>query len=121
FLIFALACCLLGALFTGYLLRLGRFLGAWTWVGVSFAIGPILLTRLDLIPGLAVGVGVAVVVSHPRVAGALLAFATASNLWPGVLAVVLVERGNASGQWQRKGITARCLMSLGKIAPASVV
>ena len=112
FLIFALACCLLGALFTGYLLRLGRFLGAWTWVGVSFAIGPILLTRLDLIPGLAVGVGVAVVVSHPRVAGALLAFATASKLWPGVLAVALVDRWNARGTWQRLGFFALTLVAL---------
>ncbi|TYR16308.1 hypothetical protein [Corynebacterium urealyticum] len=112
YLIFALACCLLGALFTGYLLRLGRFLGAWTWVGVSFAIGPILLTRLDLIPGLAVGVGVAVVVSHPRVAGALLAFATASKLWPGVLAVALVDRWNARGTWQRLGFFALTLAVL---------
>ena len=112
FLIFALACCLLGALFTGYLLRLGRFLGAWTWVGVSFAIGPILLTRLDLIPGLAVGVGVAVVLSHPRVAGALLAFATASKLWPGVLAVALVDRWNARGTWQRLGFFALTLVAL---------
>ena len=119
FLIFALACCLLGALFTGYLLRLGRFLGAWTWVGVSFAIGPILLTRLDLIPGLAVGVGVAVVVSHPRVAGALLAFATASKLWPGVLAVALVDRWDARGTWQRLGFFALTLAVLVGITTAT--
>ena len=119
FLIFALACCLLGALFTGYLLRLGRFLGAWTWVGVSFAIGPILLTRLDLIPGLAVGVGVAVVVSHPRVAGALLALATASKLWPGVLAVALVDRWNARGTWQRLGFFALTLAALVGITTAT--
>lgn len=103
FMTFGVMCSLLGALFTGYLLHHRRYLGAWTWAAVSFAIGPILVTRLDLIPGLAVGIGVAVVASHPRVAGALLAFATASKLWPGVLAATFVQRWNHRATWWRLG------------------
>lgn len=98
---FVAMCALLSGCFLWFLLRTSRLNGAWLWVGVCLLIGPILLSRLDLISGLCVGLGVAVAAFHPRIAGGILAFATASKLWPGVLAATFVGRWNSRGTWLR--------------------
>ncbi|RAV34556.1 glycosyltransferase 87 family protein [Corynebacterium heidelbergense] len=103
---FATSCWVLSGLFMLYLwvsgLRRGGSLrGAWVWALFCSCAGPILVARLDLVPGLLVAFTFALVGSHPRIASALLAFATASKLWPGVLAAALVGKWNARRTYAR--------------------
>lgn len=98
----------LSAAFLSFLIYLGRrssatgSLDAPTyWIFFSAAAGPILLTRLDLFPGLLVALTVAFLFTRPRVASALLGLATMSKLWPGVLAAALVGKWNNRSTWTR--------------------
>lgn len=73
----------------------------WFWTIFCAVSGPILLTRLDMIPGLLVAFSAALLVSMPALAAVLLGFATMSKLWPGVLAAGLVGSYRAASTWRR--------------------
>lgn len=76
-------------------------LAAWFWIIFGTAAGPVLLMRLDLFPALAVAGAGAFFISRPNVAAGLLALATTMKLWPGVLAVALVDRVTRAHTWVR--------------------
>ncbi|WP_125186401.1 hypothetical protein [Corynebacterium bovis] len=98
---FVFSCLALSAVFTAVLLRRGAWHSALFWslfVGLS---GPVFVTRLDLVPGLLVGCAAGLLFTHPRVASAVLACATATKLWPGMLAAALVGGARNRGTWQR--------------------
>lgn len=109
FILWFLALCVVtSGLFTAWLIRAGRATGyraAWFWilfVGVS---GPIVLTRLDLFPALAVAGFAALQFSRSplarRTAPVLLAVATMMKLWPGVLGAALVGGARRQSTWMR--------------------
>lgn len=90
--------------------------GAWTWALFVACIGPILLVRLDLVPGLLVALVFALLARHPRVSAALLALATLSKLWPGVLAATLVGSRKCRSTWVRLGWFAGALTALAAVS-----
>lgn len=73
----------------------------WFWVFFGTAAGHVFAWRLDLYPALLVAGAGALLATRPRLASALLAWATAAKLWPGVLAAGLVGRATSRGTWQR--------------------
>lgn len=73
----------------------------WFWVFFGTAAGHVFAWRLDLYPALLVAGAGALLATRPRLASALLAWATAAKLWPGVLAAGLVGRANSRDTWQR--------------------
>ena len=101
--------------------------------------GPIILTRLDLFPGLLVAAAAALLFARNRagrsrgssgsggsgsavqtVAAVLLAVATAAKLWPGVLAAGLVGRWRHLSTWARTaGFLAALAVVAGLVAVAS--
>ncbi|MEJ6013977.1 hypothetical protein WG936_09020 [Corynebacterium sp. H127] len=88
-------------LFFLLLLRRGHRLASWFWVAFGLVVGPIYLTRLDLIPGLLVGVFAYLLARHQKLAAAFLGAATMMKLWPGVLAAVLVGHFKSLQSWLR--------------------
>lgn len=126
---FSAMCVLLSGLFLWFLLRWGRdhaqhgrspIHAGWFWVIFCAAAGPIMLTRLDLIPGMLVAMGIAWTLSRPRVAGFLLAFATLSKLWPGVIAAMFVDRFSARSTWTRLVSFAVSIVALAGVTIATV-
>src|SRR5699024_587577 len=84
---FGVMTALLDAAFLALLLTLGRerrFRAAWFWVVFGTAVGHVFWLRLDLFPGVLVGVFAALLFTRPAWASAVLALATAVKLWPGV-------------------------------------
>ncbi|HEY7857517.1 MAG TPA: glycosyltransferase 87 family protein [Candidatus Nanopelagicales bacterium] len=59
------------------------------WLVAGPVLGPIALTRFDVIPGLAAGAAILILGSRPRTAGALVAVGAAVKLWPAILIPVL--------------------------------
>ena len=103
---FTLMMLLADALFLALLLRNNHqrrsvFAAAWFWVFFGTAVGHVFVWRLDLYPGLLVAGAGALLATRPRIASALLAWATAVKLWPGVLAAGLVGRSTSRSSWQR--------------------
>lgn len=94
---------------------------AWFWVLFSGCAGPVVLTRLDLFPGLLVASAAAMLFSRSRYARAavpvLLAVATMAKLWPGVLAAGLVGRWRHAATWAR---TVGFVAALGVLAAVVV-
>ncbi|WP_305137894.1 hypothetical protein [Corynebacterium hiratae] len=64
----------------------GAYSAGWFWVFFGTAAGHVFAWRLDLYPALLVAGAGALLATRPRLASALLAWATAAKLWPGVLA-----------------------------------
>lgn len=97
-------CLVTSALFTGWLLHRGRTgtggtgatgdTAAWFWILFIAASGPVVMTRLDLFPALAVAAFAALQFAGSRTgrrcATVVLAVATMMKLWPGVLGAALV-------------------------------
>ncbi|KKO80047.1 DUF2029 domain-containing protein [Corynebacterium aurimucosum] len=79
----------------------GAYSAGWFWVFFGTAAGHVFAWRLDLYPALLVAGAGALLATRPRLASALLAWATAAKLWPGVLAAGLVGRANSRDTWQR--------------------
>lgn len=77
---------------------------SWFWVAFGLVSGPIFISRLDLIPGMLVGMFALFLSTRPRVAAALLALATMMKLWPGVLATALVGPIKQSATWIRLAV-----------------
>ncbi|WP_293818829.1 hypothetical protein [uncultured Corynebacterium sp.] len=85
------------------------------WTAFTAAAGPIVYSRLDLIPGLLVAATAAALFTHPKVASALLGFAAMSKLWPAALAAGLVDRWNSSATWARLATFGGTLVVVGAI------
>lgn len=85
------------------------------WTAFTAAAGPIVYSRLDLIPGLLVAATAAALFTHPKLASALLGFAAMSKLWPAALAAGLVDRWNRSATWVRLAIFGGTLVVVGAI------
>jgi hypothetical protein len=85
------------------------------WLAFAFLLGPISFLRFDIVPAVLVGVAVLVVVSRPRLAGALTAVGAAVKLWPALIIGVLgsgrVVRGPVIRGFSLTGI-ALLLVSL---------
>ncbi len=63
------------------------------WVLAVPLLGTTAFARFDLLPGVLAGAAVLLLAPHPRVAGALVATATAVKLWPVVLVPALLAVG----------------------------
>lgn len=105
---FMALCVLTSALFTGWLVHVERGRGlraAWFWVGFVGLSGPIILSRLDLFPSVAVAVFAALLFARTpvarRAATVVLAVATMMKLWPGVLGAALVGGARRRSTWVR--------------------
>ncbi|WP_156228275.1 DUF2029 domain-containing protein [Corynebacterium comes] len=101
---FAVMMALLDAAFLGLLLIFGRerrLHAAWFWVVFGVAAGQVFWLRLDLFPGVLVGLFAALLFLRPTWAAAVLALATAVKLWPGVLAAGLVGGIRRTDTWLR--------------------
>lgn len=85
------------------------------WTAFTAAAGPIVYSRLDLIPGLLVAATAAALFTHPKLASALLGFAAMSKLWPAALAAGLVDRWNRSATWTRLATFGGTLVVVGAI------
>lgn len=59
------------------------------WLIAGPALGPIALTRFDLVPALAAGTALLILSKRPRTAGALVAVGAAIKLWPAILIPVI--------------------------------
>lgn len=112
---FAVMMALVDAAFLALLLltrRPGRLTAAWFWVVFGVAAGPVLWLRLDLLPGVLVGVAAALLLVRPAWAAAVLAAATAVKLWPGVLAAGLVGGIRRTDTWLRLAVFSGTLAVL---------
>lgn len=90
--------------FFALLLHRRHFLAGAFWVLFGLVVGPIYVTRLDLIPGLLVGAFAYLLARHPKVSAAFLGAATMMKLWPGVLATALVGGIKSKQSWLRIGV-----------------
>lgn len=90
----------------------GAYSAGWFWVFFGTAAGHVFAWRLDLYPALLVAGAGALLATRPRLASALLAWATATKLWPGVLAAGLVGRANSRDTWQRLAAFFGSLLAL---------
>lgn len=74
----------------------GSRAAAWFWTLFTALLGPILWFRFDIIPAVVVGVAMVLVMSRPRLAGALIAFGASLKLWPALLLLPNLGRDRAS-------------------------
>jgi hypothetical protein len=92
--IIAAECLALDAALQGFLLRLGQrrgsAVGALLWLLWVPLLGPLLITRFDLVPAVLAAGGVALAVTRPRAAGAVLGIAITTKLWPAVLLLLVL-------------------------------
>lgn len=102
----------LDLLFLAVLIHRRHFLAGAFWVAFGFVVGPIFLTRLDLIPGLLVGVFAYLLARHPKVSAAFLAAATMMKLWPGVLATSLVGHWRSKQSWLRIAVFGGTMIAM---------
>lgn len=112
-------------LFSGFLIALSTAFffyllnrshrAALFWTAFTAAAGPIVYSRLDLIPGLLVAATAAALFTHPKLASALLGFAAMSKLWPAALAAGLVDKWNRSATWVRLATFGGTLVVVGAI------
>ncbi len=95
--------------------------GAWLWIAAVPLLGPVALTRFDVVPtALAVG-GLAALTAAPALAGVLLAAGGLVKLWPGllvplVLALVPAPRRLVVGS-VATGVVALLAVGLSGAAP----
>ncbi len=127
YVIFVIFCALLDALFLACLLRgqeysdsrNARFYAAWFWVLFGTAAGHVFYLRLDLLPGLLVGLAALALIRFPNLGAFLIAFATTIKLWPGVLAAGLVGKFSETKTWTKLVTFAVSLLGLVGITVAS--
>jgi hypothetical protein len=55
------------------------------WLASAPLMGPLAVTRFDIVPGVLAGAAVLVLASHPRTAAVLVAVGAALKLWPAIL------------------------------------
>lgn len=68
-------------------------LAAIYWSVFTFAIGPLIWFRIDLLPAVAVLAGLVWVTRRPAAAGAAVALGAATKLWPAMLIVPMLGTG----------------------------
>lgn len=92
----------LDALVALSLFRRRNAAGAWFWILFTGALGSTLYFRYDLIPAALVAWACLLVISHPAVAGGLLALGAAVKLWPALLmAPMLTPLRRRGAGWLR--------------------
>lgn len=99
---FIMMCLILDVLFMWFVMPRGNkrsFAAPWFWVAFGLCAMHVFVMRLDIFPGVVVGMAAYGVVRHPRVAAIALAVATAMKLWPGVLAAGLVRSKKSKATW----------------------
>lgn len=116
-------CLLLDAALSGWLAR--RCAGedhrrdAWWgfsfWILFGMFIGPVMIARLDLLPGVLVAGAAVWIGKNSRIAAVFLGVATAVKLWPLALATGLV------GPWRNRGTWARLAWWAGAILILAVL
>lgn len=85
------------------------------WLLFTCAAYPVILTRLDLVPGVLVALVALWCATRPRVTAFLLGLATMSKLWPGVLAAALV------GHWKKRSTWVRLIWFVASLVVLSLV
>ena len=85
------------------------------WLLFTCAAYPVILTRLDLVPGVLVALVALWCATRPRVTAFLLGLATMSKLWPGVLAATLV------GHWKKRSTWVRLIWFVASLVVLSLV
>lgn len=71
--------------------RGGSAAGPWTWIIAGMLVGPVWLTRFDVVPTL-LAVLALLAISRPLRAGALLGVGALLKVWPGLLLLALPRR-----------------------------
>lgn len=93
------------AAFTAYLVRQGRpsgdYVGALGWLALGLCVGPLMLFRFDLVPGVLAALAIGWVGRGPARAGLAAALGFAVKLWPIALVPLLIGRG-----WRRLAVSA---------------
>lgn len=115
---FVIMCLLVDALFYAFLVTSrwrGRIIAALYWCLFGLATMQVFILRLDIVPGVLVGLAALSLFSHPYVASWVLAFATSMKLWPGVLAAGLVGKFSSGKSWLRLLSFAVALVAFGSI------
>ena len=92
---FAIGMALLDAAFTIVLWRSGARLAAWYWMLFGFCMGSLIWFRFDVLPAVFVGVALLWVQRRPGRSGVFIGLGAAVKLWPALLLLPLVHRGEA--------------------------
>lgn len=71
--------------------RTGRLTGAWVWAISAIVVGPVFLTRFDVIPTLFAVLGL-LLLARPVSSGALLGIGTAVKVWPALMLAAAPRR-----------------------------
>lgn len=116
---FAGFCLLLDAAFCWWLVRQRAWVAYGFWLSFGLLLGPIFVTRLDLLPGLLVATAAIWISRNQRLAAALLGVATAVKLWPLALATGLVGHWRSRGTWRRLAWWGGSLVMLALITAAT--
>ncbi|MCB0901976.1 MAG: DUF2029 domain-containing protein, partial [Actinobacteria bacterium] len=66
--------------------------GPWTWIAAGMLIGPVWLTRFDVVPALFAVLGL-LAVARPVRSGAFLAVGALLKVWPALLLLAVPRRG----------------------------
>ncbi|MCF2707107.1 DUF2029 domain-containing protein [Arcanobacterium haemolyticum] len=69
------------------------------WIVFGFACLHMLIMRLDILPGVVVGLAALYLFTKPAYSSVFLGIATMLKLWPGVLAVVIVDKWRKTRTW----------------------
>lgn len=109
-LLFAGFCLLLDALFCLWLARSRAWYAFGFWLLFTVSISPLMVTRMDLMPGLLVAAAGIAIGRSSRVSAALLGVATAVKLWPLALITGIV------GGWRERATWVRAAWFLGALA-----
>lgn len=94
-------CLLMDAALSWWLACQPRWQGFIFWILFGMFIGPVMIARLDLLPGVLVAGAAVWIGRSPRVAAVLLGLATAVKLWPLALATGLVGSWRSRCTWTR--------------------
>ncbi|WP_080796503.1 hypothetical protein [Corynebacterium pacaense] len=108
----ALFCLILDGALSLWLFRRGTAPAFAFWLVFGMALAPMVVTRLDLIPGVLVAAAAIWLATRPRLSAAILGVATMAKLWPLALVTGLVGRWNSRGTWARLLSWAGAIMAL---------
>lgn len=70
--------------------------GPWLWAAAGLVVGPIMVTRFDVVPT-ALAVLAVLLVSRPLLSGAAAALGAATKVWPAFMLIVLPRRSLPRG------------------------
>lgn len=94
-------CLLMDAALSWWLALQPSSRGFHFWILFGLFIGPLMISRLDLLPGVLVAGSAVWIGRNPQVAAVFLGVATAAKLWPLALATGLVGSWRSRGTWIR--------------------